>query len=820
MGSLKSFIKAVRKAKTIADERAVVRKESAAIRTAFRDPQLDQTSRRTAIAKLLYLYIMGEKTHFGQVECLKLLVSPRFADKRLGYLATSLLLDENQEVLTLLTNSLDNDMQHPNAFVVALALCCLGNLASPELARDLHPNVDRILASTSNVYLRKKACLVAAKLVQKDPDHIIAEVFLPRARALAADGHHSTLLGVLQLIEVLWDAVDEEQQRAHLLPLFPQLVAHLRRVATSGYMPEYDVLGVADPFLQVSLIRTLRQMAAAPRFPQPHLDLLNDVLTEVTSRVEGSSVGASGAAPAAPAAATGKNVAHAILYECVRTIFAINSDQSLKILGVNLLGKFLQTKDNNIRYVALDSLLSVIAIEPMAVQRHRAIIVGCLGDGDVSIRRRALELTFAIVNEQNIRVLAREVLGFLETSHDADLKPYITSQLTIAAQKYSPNDKWHFDTLIRMLKVGGAHVTQDILSSILALVMQCNDGELRKHVVGRLLSIYLEQRQQGHEVAYGLAFVAVWCVGEYGELILHGNIEVSGKSQRVTEAMLVRFVEGAADRDDGDSAAAAAERHVALVNHVLTTALKLSVKLTEASAIESLRLVLSSRSYDLNLEVQIRAIEYQEIFAQPDKLKRGLLAKMPPPPLTEREALSLHPRKRAAAAGSAGASVAASAEPDLLLDLMDDATKAAAPAKRNVDILDLFDSPAQPQAPTAPVAAATAAATEVLSTDALTLSLAPVSFAAGHAVLEAAITSKAAAPLTHVQLLIAVPKSQKLSITSTTGGDQLAHQNASIRQVLDIVGKEGSKLKLRIKLKYVDGSPVEETVDYAFPRTL
>src|SRR4030088_3554161 len=66
----------------------------------------DLLHRRNNVAKLLYLFTRGERTHFGQIECLKLLASPRFADKRLGYLGTMLLLDENQEVLTLVTNSL------------------------------------------------------------------------------------------------------------------------------------------------------------------------------------------------------------------------------------------------------------------------------------------------------------------------------------------------------------------------------------------------------------------------------------------------------------------------------------------------------------------------------------------------------------------------------------------------------------------------------------------------------------------------------------------------------------------------------------------
>lgn len=93
-----------RSCKTLADERSVIIKESAAIRTSFKEE--DTFSRHHNIAKLLYIHMLGYPAHFGQIECLKLVASPRFADKRLGYLGIMLLLDENTEVLMLVTNSL------------------------------------------------------------------------------------------------------------------------------------------------------------------------------------------------------------------------------------------------------------------------------------------------------------------------------------------------------------------------------------------------------------------------------------------------------------------------------------------------------------------------------------------------------------------------------------------------------------------------------------------------------------------------------------------------------------------------------------------
>jgi hypothetical protein len=147
-----------------------------------------------------------------------------------------------------------------------------------------------------------------------------------------------------------------------------------------------------------------------------------------------------------------KNVGNSILYEAVLTILDIEADSGLRVLGVNILGKFLSNRDNNIRYVALNTLIKVVAVEPNAVQRHRNTILDCLRDPDISIRRRALDLSFTLINESNVRVLIRELLAFLEVA-DNEFKPVMTSQIGIAADRFAPNKRWHVDTMLRVLKL-------------------------------------------------------------------------------------------------------------------------------------------------------------------------------------------------------------------------------------------------------------------------------------------------------------------------------------------------------------------------------
>ena len=143
----------------------------------------------------------------------------------------------------------------------------------------------------------------------------------------------------------------------------------------------------------------------------------------------------------------GKNAGNAILYECVQTIMGIESIGSLRVLAINILGRFLGNKDNNIRYVALNTLSKVVAVDTAAVQRHRATIVECVKDSDVSIRRRALELVYGLVNESNITALAKELLEYLLVA-DVEFKADLTHKICTLVQRYAPEKRWHVDTLI------------------------------------------------------------------------------------------------------------------------------------------------------------------------------------------------------------------------------------------------------------------------------------------------------------------------------------------------------------------------------------
>lgn len=430
----------------------------------------------------------------------------------------------------------------------------------------------------------------------------LREHFIDKAAPLLSDRNNGVLLSGLTLVTSLCEADEEQGGVEGIVNNFkvfvPHLVRTLKGLSTSGYAPEHDVSGVTDPFVQVKTLRLLRVLAKGDARVS---EQINDILAQVATNTDSS-----------------KNVGNSILYEAVRTILDIEVDSSLRVLAVNILGKFLTNRDNNIRYVALNTLTKVVAIEPNAVQRHRNTVLECLRDPDISIRRRALDLSFSLINENNVRVLIRELLAFLEVA-DNEFKPAMTSQMGIAAHKFAPSKRWHIDTMLRVLILAGNYVKEPILSSFIRLV--ATNSDLQPYAVRKLYASLKKDITQE-----SLTLAGAWCVGEFGDALL--------QSENLQEQDLVKEVKEHEIIDLFSSILNSTYATQVSTEYIVTALMKLTTRLSESAQIERVKRILQSKQTSLDVEVQQRAVEYGNLLSY-DEIRWGVLEKMPPPEMKQ-----------------------------------------------------------------------------------------------------------------------------------------------------------------------------------------
>nr|XP_040239309.1 AP-1 complex subunit gamma-1 isoform X1 [Anopheles coluzzii]XP_040239310.1 AP-1 complex subunit gamma-1 isoform X1 [Anopheles coluzzii] len=590
---LRDLIRQIRAARTAAEERAVVNRECAYIRSTFREE--DSVWRCRNIAKLLYIHMLGYPAHFGQLECLKLTASPRFTDKRIGYLGAMLLLDERQDVHLLITNCLKNDLNSPTQFVVGLALCTLGAIASPEMARDLAGEVEKLMRSP-NAYIRKKAALCAFRIIKRVPE--LMEIFLPATRSLLNEKNHGILIAGVTLItemcEKSSDTLNHFKKDSGNQEIVPNLVRILKNLILAGYSPEHDVSGVSDPFLQVKILRLLRILG---HNDPDASEAMNDILAQVATNTE-----------------TSKNVGNTILYETVLSIMDIKSEGGLRVLAVNILGRFLLNSDKNIRYVALNTLLRTVHADISAVQRHRTTILECLKDPDVSIRRRAMELSFALINSQNIRAMSKELLVFLEKA-DPEFKAQCSSRMVHVAERYATSIRWRLDTLLSVLIAAGNYVRDDVVSSTIHLILN-SPPEEQAYIGLRLWSSV--HNVANSEEKQPLLQVAVWTIGEYGDLLLSSerieDVEIPAEHQLVDIYQRLLW----------STSVSTTTKQYALVSLA-----KLSTRIRTKEEETRVKQMIEAFGSHLNIDLQQRGVEFAQLFRDYSHLRPALLEKMP-----------------------------------------------------------------------------------------------------------------------------------------------------------------------------------------------
>jgi AP-1 complex subunit gamma-1 len=701
-----------------------------------------------------------------------------------------ILLDERQEVLMLVTNSLKNDLNSRNQYIVGLALTALGNICSAEMARDLAPEVEKLLGST-NPYIRKKAALCARRVMRKVPDML--ESFVDRATELLNDRNHAVILGGVTLMLEISD--QEPATQAIFRDQVPLLCRILRALLVGGFSAEYDVGGICDPYLQAKILRLLSILGHGS--PEAS-DAMSDVLAQVATNTEST-----------------RSAGNAILYECVRTIMAVESIGGLRVLAVNTLGRFLAHRDNNIRYVALNTLARVVAVDVQAVQRHRATIVECVKDPDASIRRKALELVYALVNEGNVRALTTELLDYLRVC-DPEFKPDLTAKICNLVQRYAPDNRWYVDSLVRTLSEAGTFVKEEACRALITVIL--NTSQLHGYAARAL---YNALQSRGEAAAPALVSVGVWCVGEYGDLIVSGSNRLEG--------------EGVATATEQDLVSALA---TVLINkpdlpsicreHALTALAKISARCPSTSD-QVLRL-LEEHSTCVALEEQSRSVEYSRLFSH-EAIRGQVLEHMPALEESAYDAALdvVEEGNNNGADGAASAAVDLAALLGLDVGIAEDTSSSSVAGGAGgaggglAALQDLLGTPTAtvppPPAKTEPAARLTAYSNDVLE----------VIFSLTHAGIPGAtdilaeFKNKTTEPVAGFSLQAAVPKVFQLKLDPASGrtlppaggGSGVVTQQIHVTNTMP--GQKALVMRLRMIYTGKDGQQVVQQAEVAFP---
>uniref|UniRef100_A0A8L0DQ47 AP-2 complex subunit alpha n=1 Tax=Oncorhynchus mykiss TaxID=8022 RepID=A0A8L0DQ47_ONCMY len=479
-----------------------INKELANIRSKFKgDKALDGYSKKKYVCKLLFIFLLGHDIDFGHMEAVNLLSSNKYTEKQIGYLFISVLVNSNSDLISLINNAIKNDLSSRNPTFMNLALHCIANVGSREMAEAFAAEVPRILVAGDTMdSVKQSAALCLLRLNRTSPDLVLMGEWTARVVHLLNDQHLGVVTAATSLITTLAQKSPEDFKTSVSLA-----VARLSRIVSSAStdLQDYTYYFVAAPWLSVKLLRLLQC------YPPPEDGAIRGRLTECLETILNKAQ-----EPPKSKKVQHSNAKNAVLFEAISLIIHHDSEPTLLVRACNQLGQFLQHRETNLRYLALESMCTLASSEfsHEAVKTHIETVINALkSERDVSVRQRAVDLLYAMCDRSNAKQIVAEMLSYLETA-DYSIREEIVLKVAILAEKYAVDYTWYVDTILNLIRFAGDYVSDEVWYRVIQIVIN------RDEVQGYAAKTVFEALQAPacHE---NLVKVGGYILGEFGNLI-------------------------------------------------------------------------------------------------------------------------------------------------------------------------------------------------------------------------------------------------------------------------------------------------------------
>ena len=364
------------------NEREYIQESLKECRKEIKSQDMDQKA--TALLKLVYLEMFGYDMSWASFNVLEVMSSPKYLQKRVGYLAAVQSFRSDTEVLMLAENLLKKDLNSPDKATMALPMITIPHVINPSMANSLLTDLLPRL-SHSNPVIRKKTIVTLFRLALVYPETLRPAWPKIKERLQDENEDPSVTAAIVNVIcELSW------RRPQDFLPLAPRLFELL----TAG----------SNNWMAIKIIKLFSTLT--PLEPR----LVKKLLPPLTSIIK-------------------TTPAMSLLYECINGIIqggileaaeGTTEGDDIARLCVNKLRAMLVVEgDPNLRYVALLAFAKITSSHADLVSQHQDVILECIDDADISIRTRALDLVIGMVNSNNLQTVVERLLKQLRTAGKA-----------------------------------------------------------------------------------------------------------------------------------------------------------------------------------------------------------------------------------------------------------------------------------------------------------------------------------------------------------------------------------------------------------------
>jgi len=302
-------------------------------------------------------------------------------------------------------------------------------------------------------------------------------------------------LSVTSLVMALAQDMPDEYKGSYV-----KAAQRLKKIVVDNEIaPDYLYYRVPCPWIQVKLLRLLQY------YPPSEDSHVRQIIRESLAQMMASAM-------ETPKNVQQNNAQNAILFEAINLLIHLDSEHNLMLQISSRLGKYIQSRETNVRYLGLDALTHFAArtetLDP--IKKHQNIILGSLRDRDISVRRKGLDLLYSMCDTTNAGPIVNELLRYLQTA-DYAIREEMVLKVAILTEKYATDAQWYIDMTLKLLSLAGDHVNDEVWQRVIQIVT--NNEELQAYAAHTLLGY---MKNDCHE---SLVKIGCYVLGEFGHLI-------------------------------------------------------------------------------------------------------------------------------------------------------------------------------------------------------------------------------------------------------------------------------------------------------------